>query len=507
MATVAAVGYATVTRCVFAAVALGAAGGCGSGASAPSVRIPAAIHRIRHVIVIMQENRSFDNYFGTYPGADGIPMRHGRPTVCSPDPVSGRCVRPYHDSQQIDGGGPHSMQNARADIAGGRMNGFVAQAVNARSRGCLQNVLNPTCIINVRRPDVMGYHDGGDIPNYWSYAHHFVLQDHLFASNLGWSLPSHLAMVSGWSAQCTSGTDPMSCHSSTGRTIPVGAKGGGQSYFPWTDLTYMLAQHGVSWGYYVSPGREPDCADGEMSCRVRRQNAVTPSIWNPLPHFADVASDGQLGNVQGVGRFFTAARAGRLPNVSWIVPGYANSEHPPATPRVGEAWVTRLVNAVMRSPDWNSTAIFISWDDWGGFYDHVVPPRVDGQGYGLRVPGLMISPYARRGVVDHQTLSFDAYLKFIEDDFLGGARIDPSTDGRPDSRPGVRENAPQLGDLFSEFDFSQPPRRPFMLRPIPSLRCRSAAVSGRTSRTSGSTRSRPARAAPPRCVARPTRAP
>jgi phospholipase C len=204
-----------------------------------------------------------------------------------------------------------------------------------------------------------------------------------------------------------------------------------------------------------------------MSCLARQQNAVTPSIWNPLPRFADVAADGQLGNVQGVGGFFAAARAGRLPNVSWIVPNYRNSEHPPAAPRVGEAWVTRLVNAVMRSPDWSSTAIFIGWDDWGGFYDHVPPPHVDGQGYGLRVPGLMISPYARRGLVDHQTLSFDAYLKFIEDRFLGGQRLDPLTDGRPDPRPTVRENAPELGDLRQAFDFSQPPRPPHVLNPHP----------------------------------------
>jgi phospholipase C len=502
------VGYTTVIR-VFAAVMLGAAGGCGGRAAAAPTNVPVAIHRIRHVIVIMQENRSFDNYFGTYPGADGIPMRHGRPTVCSPDPISGRCIRPYHDSQQIDSGGPHDTIAAHSDIAGGRMTGFVAQAVHARSPGCLHSVLDPTCIINVRRPDVMGYHDGSDIPNYWTYARHFVLQDHMFASNLGWSLPSHLAMVSGWSAQCASGSDPMSCHPSTNRTIPDGAKnaGRGTPFFAWTDLTYLLAQHSVSWGYYVSPGRQPDCADGEMSCMVRQQDAVTPSIWNPLPRFADVAADGQLGNVQGVGRFFAAARAGQLPNVSWVVPSYRNSEHPPATPRVGEAWVTRLVNAVMRSPDWSSSAIFIAWDDWGGFYDNVAPPRVDGQGYGLRVPGLLISPYARRGMVDHQTLSFDAYLKFIEDDFLGGARIDPATDGRPDSRPGVRENAPQLGDLFSEFDFSQPPRPPFILRPRPSLRCRTTAAAGRTSRMTGSRRSRPAPAARPTCVARPTRAP
>ena len=117
----------------------------------------------------------------------------------------------------------------------------------------------------------------------------------------------------------------------------------------------------------------------------------------------------------------------------------------------------------MQGPDWDSTAIFVSWDDWGGFYDHVVPPAVDANGYGLRVPGLVISPYARRGFIDHQTLSHDAYVKFIEDDFLNGARIDPKTDGRPDPRPDVRERAPQLGDLRRDFDFTQPPRRPEIL--------------------------------------------
>src|SRR5205807_726313 len=133
------------------------------------------------------------------------------------------------------------------------------------------------------------------------------------------------------------------------------------------------------------------------------------------------------------------APAGALPAGSWIAPTQAASEHPPAAISAGQAYVTSLVNAVMRSPDWGSTAIFLSWDDWGGFYDHVMPPRIDADGYGLRVPGLVISPYARRGYVDHQVLSHDAYVKFIEDDFLGGRRLDPATDGRPDPRPDVRE--------------------------------------------------------------------
>jgi phospholipase C len=129
--------------------------------------------------------------------------------------------------------------------------------------------------------------------------------------------------------------------------------------------------------------------------------------------------------------------------------------------------VTGLIDAVMAGPDWSSTAIFLAWDDWGGFYDHVAPPTVDGNGYGLRVPSIVISPYARAGYIDHQTLSFDAYLKFIEDDFLGGQRIDPATDGRPDSRPDVRENASQLGNLTADFNFSQAPREPVVLSTTP----------------------------------------
>jgi hypothetical protein len=117
----------------------------------------------------------------------------------------------------------------------------------------------------------------------------------------------------------------------------------------------------------------------------------------------------------------------------------------------------------MRSPCWDSTAVFLSWDDWGGFYDNVVPPVIDGQGYGFRVPGLVISPYAKAGYVDNQQLSHDAYLKFIEDDFLGGQRLNPKTDGRPDSRPDVREEAPGLGNLVEDFDFNQAPRSPLIL--------------------------------------------
>jgi phospholipase C len=220
----------------------------------------------------------------------------------------------------------------------------------------------------------------------------------------------------------------------------------------------------VSWAYYVFNGTEPDCEnDGAMSCAPVPQHARTPGIWNPLPYFDTVRQDGQLSNIQSLTDFFAAAKAGRLPAVSWVMPSGRVSEHPPNLVTEGQSYVTGVINAIMRSPDWGSTAIFLTWDDWGGFYDHVRPPRVDRNGYGIRIPALVISPYARRGFIDHQTLSFDAYTKFIEDDFLGGLRLDPSTDGRPDPRPDVREDLPQLGDLTADFDFSQTPLAPVVL--------------------------------------------
>ncbi|HEY1332013.1 MAG TPA: alkaline phosphatase family protein [Actinomycetota bacterium] len=427
-------------------------------------RIPGGIHKIRHVIVVMQENRSFDSYFGTFPGADGIPRGAAEPCLPDPDAGAGACLRPYHDRSPVDSGGPHRAIDAIRDIDGGRMNGFVRQADGAVA-GCLQ-VFDAACRGLKGGIDVMGYHDAREIPNYWRWANDFVLQDHLFSSTVGWSEPAHLYLVSGWSARCVPPTDPMRC------TTNVQDPGRGPGHekvpvYPWTDLTYLLHKYDVSWSYFVSQGTQPDCMNGAMFCKEGKQLVDTPSIWNPLPYFEDVHEDGQIQNVLRERTFFDEARRGTLPAVSWMVPNGRNSEHPPANIENGQAYVTRVIDAVMRSPDWSSSAILLSWDDWGGFFDHVPPPAVDAAGYGIRVPGLVISPYARRGYIDHQTLSFDAYLKFIEDDFLHGQRLDPSTDGRPDSRPDVRENASILGNLVSDFDFSQRPRPPVVLRPRP----------------------------------------
>jgi phospholipase C len=444
-----------------------------ASASSSTTQDTSGIQKIKHVVVIMQENRSFDHYFGTYPGADGIP-----PHTCIPDPVAGACAAPYHDTSNVNIGGPHAAASAIAAIDGGKMDGFLKVAQQTHS---CTGVDDPFCSPDAGK-DAIGYHDAREIPNYWTYAQQFVLQDHMFEPNSSWSLPAHLFMVSLWSASCPEPNNPMSCTDALnnppmpppyvppGNAPPATYASGAPIVvtdppdYQWTDLTYLLHKQNVSWGYYLTDGMEPDCQNpADMACPSVPQHTRTPGIWNPLPYFDTVKADGQLGNIQLTGQFYKDAKAGTLPAVSWVVPSAATSEHPPSTVSEGQTYVTSLINAAMQGPDWSSTAIFVAWDDWGGFYDHVVPPKVDANGYGLRVPGLVISPYAKQGYIDKQTLSFDAYAKFIEDDFLGGSRINPKTDGRPDSRPDVRETAPALGNLATEFNFNQAPRPPLLL--------------------------------------------
>ncbi|MGD0764778.1 MAG: alkaline phosphatase family protein [Dehalococcoidia bacterium] len=453
--------------------------GCGGG-SAPPTATPAptvdpvllqqARDKIKHIVIIMQENRSFDSYFGTFPGADGIPMENGIPSVCAPDDTTGDCVTPYHDANLLNAGGPHAFADTATAIDGGKMDGFV----NAQRDAC-KTAPNPNCGKAITQPDAMGYHDAREIPNYWTYAQQFVLQDQMFPSVGSWSQPVHLFMVSAWSAVCSQKDDPSSCTNEPESPDPPpdfqtsqrAASDGSvpRPNYAWTDLTYLLHKNNVSWAYYVAEGTQMECEEEDQPCIPSLQQTGTPGIWNPLLWFSTVGQDSQLGNVQTLSHFYDAAQNGTLPAVSWVVPDGPNSEHPywQAPITQGQAYVTNLINTIMQGPDWDSTAIFLAWDDWGGFYDHVVPPVVDGNGYGIRVPAMVISPYAKQGYIDHQTLSFDAYLKLVEDVFLNDERIDPKTDGRPDPRPDVRENAVQLGNLLQDFDFSQQPRAPLIL--------------------------------------------
>ena len=424
---------------------------------------------LKHLVFIVQENRSFDHYFGTFPGAKGFPRTEdGRIAVCIPDPVLGRCAHPYRTTNQLQEGGPHGWRHSRADVNGGRMDGFIRTVVDSpihcadhRDDAACTRYLGPQ-----RQPDVMSYHTAQTIPNYWTYARRFVLQDRMFAPADSWTLPAHLFLVSAWAASCDNPRDPMSCVSDlelndeaqvqrSHEDVPIWA---------WTDITHLLHEAGVSWSYYVGD----DTCEFDP-CPNDRSGQRTVSQQNPLPWFTTVRQNRQLDRVQGHSEFYAAAANGQLPSVSWVMPYSGVGEHPGAGEPIwkGQRHVTNVVNALMRGPDWEQTAIFLTWDDWGGFYDHVVPPRVDRNGYGIRVPGIMISPWARHGMIDSQTLTFDAYLRLIEDLFLDGARLDPNTMSRPDSRPTVREEVRGLGNLLREFDFDQEPLRPLILDPRP----------------------------------------
>jgi len=429
---------------LFVIIATG--GAVSTKADSTSPAIDPNIHKIQHVVIIMQENRSFDSYFGTYPGADGFPRdASGNISVCVPDPQNGGCIKPYKDPQTVNTGGPHIEAAAITDEDGGKMDGFVKAAESSgatQTAQCLPSgdevdCFDPAgeqgsvCLQQSQLPgcdDVMGYHNASDIPNYWTYANNFVLQDHMFEPVNSWSLPSHLYMVSGWSATCSRANDPSSCQSDssfpggaawipgpaqneytgavTGALIgsefssdPVddGATNAPPDY-AWADITWLLYKNNVSWKYYLEQGTQPDCASGQVVCNQLPQQTGTPEIWNPLLGFSDVHKDGQVGNIVDSSSFFSDVFSNNLPAVSWVIPSGADSEHPPSSITAGQTHVTQVINAIMANPKiWDSTAIFLAWDDWGGFYDHVPPPSVDSEGYGMRVPAMVISAYAKKG--------------------------------------------------------------------------------------------------------------
>jgi phospholipase C len=444
--------------------------------------VPPGASLIQNVIIINQENRSFDNYFGTFPGANGIP-----PKTCVPyDPQDTQkgCVVPYYDPHDINGGGPHSPFDAQADIDDGithtRMDGFVQQIVNLKKRRGCKSGSPFSCLSQEQgyaRYDTVGYHTESEIPTYWTYAKKFVLQDQLFERDRSWSFTSHLDLASEWAAQCTNPNDAMSC------TTSAQPKYSNNLSLPWVNLFQLLDLYGVTWKYYVDEGSEPDCPNGDIDCDAEPLNAGQPGIWNPVPLFATVQAGGQNYLKQHnptVAQFITDLQNGTLPQVSWIVPNGGESEHPPSRITDGMEYVTWLVNAVMTSRYWPNTAIFISWDDWGGFYDHKAPPNVDYnnsstpvQGFGLRVPGLMLSPYANGGTIDKSVLSLDSYATFIEDLFTGSARLNPEQLNNPDNRPDIRDSLTSVtfldgktqpvGNLMDEFNFNQTPIPPLVL--------------------------------------------
>jgi phospholipase C len=395
------------------------------GASAPPR--PAGLEKIQHFVFIMQENRSFDEYFGTYPGVDGFPSG-----VCLQGPDSGKpCVKPYHDTNDVNRGGPHGWANSLAAVDGGKMDGFMRESYKGRQTVCTPP--DPNCTPGQDPNDVMGWHDYHEIANYWNYAHLYVLQDRMFESVASYSLPAHLYMLAAQSGGYTGDHQPK------------------PATYSFPEITELLGSGKIDWKYYITSGNTPDTADGSVVGKLtdQEQDPYKYTFWNPLPAFPAVMNDkAQKSRLVDLSVFYDDCKNGTLPQVSWVIPSGPVSDHPPAKVSSSMEYVTGLVNSIMKSSQWNNTAIFISWDDWGGFYDHVAPPAVDKYGLGIRVPGLVVSPYAKQGYVDHKTYSFESWLRIVEERY----GVTPMT---------ARDNA--AFDMIDSFDFTQQPRAPALL--------------------------------------------
>jgi phospholipase C len=447
-----------------------------------------SVPQIQHVIILMQENRSFDNYFGTFPGANGIPT----PAPCLPLKLTnpgGGCASPFHDIHGAGSGSVHTSQAAEGDLDNGlttaKMDGFVAtQVAGGLNQDTPCNGLKPQpswcwpIAQGVARHDVMGYHNAEEIPNYWAYAEHFLLMDAMFPGVRSWSGAVHLQMASEWSATCTDTTQALTCKTD----VDAGGKTTNGTVYPWVSLFQLLDVNDVSWKYYLGAGEQPDCDPSDDDCAPQTMSAGVPGYWNPAPFFAYVKKQGAAYKAAHVVQFdslLTDVAGGNLAQVSWVVPSLAYSEHPPEDVTTGMDYTTSIINAVMQSPYWQDTVIFLTWDDWGGFYDHVTPPLLKfaktntAYGLGLRVPAITIGAYVKAGTIDNAVYSLDSFTRFFEDLFANANRLNPAALGNPDHRPYIADSqitfstvgggTVQLGDLINQFDFTQAPLAPLVL--------------------------------------------
>ena len=362
---------------------------------------------IQHFIVLMQENHTFDNYFGTYPGANGIPAGTCMP-VDPTDKTNTQCIEPFHIGDRPIDDLDHSLGTYQLQYNDGKMDGFV-YALNQRNQNGAM---------------AMGYYDGSDLPYYWNLADEYVLFDKFFSSDHGGSFANHMYWAS---AQ------------------PGGEHAAANGYADVLTIFDRLEASGVSWKFYVQN------YDPGITYRTLSQvsgNRASQVIWVPLLNIGRFLDDPKLSShIVDLNQYFVDLENGTLPEVAYIAPSGA-SEHPPGSIRSGQKFVKSLIQALMRSEAWDSSAFLLLYDDWGGWYDHVTPPQVDKNGYGMRVPAILVSAYAKRGHIDHTLLDFTSVLKFIEENW--------------NVKPVAARDA-QAKSFMSAFDFSTSPRAPVFI--------------------------------------------
>jgi phospholipase C len=410
-----------------------------------------ATNPINHIVVIMQENRSFDNYFGTYPGANGIPK--GTCVPLSLDNPSVGCVKPFLSTDVISGDLPHGYQSSVIGYDNGKMDGFMV--------GENEN------------PKTMTYYDNKTIPYYWDLAKNYVLADNFYSSVLSYSLPNHWYALAGQApatsmfyfmhrppnndilnqqenASTIAGGNPNATANFGVNPNPTSTNlrdEVARVYLEESNLTKTVADlfmndtHNITWKYYDHLIRA-----GNYKAAVSSGRAF--EFWNPFSAKGSTYTTAYAPHFVNRAQIFTDLKSGDFPQVSWVTPSFPISEHPPANITSGMDWVKDVINAIMSSPYWNSTAIILTWDDYGGFYDHVPPPQIDKFGLGFRMPTLIISPYAKPGYIDHTQYQFESMLKFIEWRFS----LQPLT-----------ERDLHANNLLNAFDFSQKPLPPHVV--------------------------------------------
>jgi phospholipase C len=385
----------------------------------PAHRRPGSASPIQHVVIIVQENRSFDNFFATFPGADGTTvgrLHDGRQIQLVKAPLNG---------YDVNHGYPDYVQA----YDGGKMDGFD-----------LLHWDGPSGLAGTYPYE---YVDPEQIKPYWSMARQYVLADRMFQTHGGGSFTAHQDLIAGdtaidptydlidyptnhiWGCDAWSGTV-------TSLVNAAGHEFANKGPFPclsYPTLRDSLDGGGISWKYYTPPITD-----------------TVGALWSAFDAIAAVRHGPEwYSNVSSPETtVFGDISAGRLPHVSWVIPDSLNSDHPQSGGDTGPSWVASVVNAIGKSQYWNSTAIVIVWDDFGGWYDHVAPPQFGFGELGFRVPMIVVSPYARQGYVSHTHYEFASILRFVEDNWKL-ARV-----GHNDRR------ANSIEDVF---DFTQPPRK------------------------------------------------
>lgn len=375
---------------------------------------PTDVTALQHIVFIVKENRSFDNYFGTFPGANGATTA----TIST-----GQVVPLGHTPDVTPRDIGHDWTSAHTAIDNGKMDKFD-----------LIKTMEPTFACNVNGDYLcLTQYQQADLPNYWAYAKYFALADNMFSSIASESFPNHLYTVAASSGGVISNPPYPGCDSPPWVTaLVIDSQGVISSEYPcftFPTLADSLQAAGVSWMYY---------ADEE-------------SIWNPLDAFSSIRDTSLWQtNIGTSEQFIQQAAAGTLPAVSWVVTKGEYMEHPPNSVCNGENWTVGLLNTLMQGPDWSSTAVFLAWDDFGGLYDHVPAPPLDEWGLGPRVPLIMVSPYVIPGYISHTQYEFSSFLKLVEDRY----NLAPLTERDQDAN-----------DMLDAFDFTQDPLNPLILQP------------------------------------------